>query len=127
MEKTPEQPAEEPPELHAPELPGGLMNRLKQTFSKAYRSVRPLSDDETQANMRTWRKELGIGPEGDISTLTVRPNRCCVMNIPGVGERCSSAPTDDYGCRRLAQTFHPDATSRFYPQNPCASGCPTLS
>ena len=127
MAETPNQPTDGPSELRAPDLPGGLANRLKQTLSKAYRLVRPLTRDEVEANFRAWRQELGIIAEDEFHTLAVRPNRCCVMNIPGVGERCSSAPTDDYGCRRLAQRFHPDATARFYPQNPCASGCQPLS
>lgn len=113
-------------ELHAPELPSGVSNRMKQIFSKVYRLFRPLSDEEIQTNLRAWRRELGTGTENDIAFDAVRPNRCCVMNIPGVGERCSSAPGDDYGCQLLAQHFHPQATSRFYPNNPCASGCPGL-
>ncbi|MEH2482279.1 hypothetical protein V1282_005636 [Nitrobacteraceae bacterium AZCC 2146] len=108
--------------LPADDLPGGFKNRLKWAYASVYRWIAPLNPAEVRQKFDAWRKAADITT--DATVLKAHPSRCCVMNIPGIGRRCSTQPSDASECRILARQFHPDATGHFYP-NPCAD-CESL-
>ncbi len=113
--------------LEPPPAPSGFLDRLRWAYRSLYRQLRPLTEDELRERVDSWKRKVGVEePGGELYKRSLaRPNRCCVIRLPGNEVRCSTRPTSDADCRLLARELDPSATARFYPDRPCV-GCQSL-